>query len=121
MKERTIGEEQVSPKLGYLFSAAYKNDYKYYDDIQYGEYQRQTSDTIYDMRYATTQQGQMGERNVLIGLLGGVAYKTLRSKYRLNMMHLQNGESRAAQFFIDNNGEAVGQSGYFASLSLIHI
>ena len=115
LKERTIGEEQVSPKLGYLFSAAYKNDYKYYDDIQYGEYQRQTSDTIYDMRYATTQQGQMGERNVLIGLLGGVAYKTLRSKYRLNMMHLQNGESRAAQFFIDNNGEAVGQSGYLAS------
>jgi psp operon transcriptional activator len=27
-------------KLGYLFSASYKNEYKYYDDIAYGEYQR---------------------------------------------------------------------------------
>ena len=29
-------------------------------------------------------------------------------------MHLQNGESRAGQFTIDNDDEAVGQSGYLA-------
>ena len=29
-------------------------------------------------------------------------------------MRLQNGESRAGLFDIDNNGSAVGQSGYFA-------
>ena len=29
-------------------------------------------------------------------------------------MHLQNGESKAGQFLIDNDGEAVGQSGYMA-------
>lgn len=102
-------------KLGYLFSASYKNEYKYYNDIAYGEYQRLIDSSAYDMRYATTQQGQMGERNVLIGLLGGVAYKTQFNKYRLTTMHLQNGESRAAQFRIENNGEAVGQSGYLAT------
>lgn len=111
-----LGNENTqSRKLGYLFSASYKNDYRYYDDVQYGEYQRKIDSSSYEMTYATTQQGQMGERNVLIGLLGGLAYKTQFNKYRLNAMHLQNGESRAAQFRIDNNGEAVGQSGYLAS------
>jgi TonB-dependent receptor len=107
--------ETSSKKLGYLFSASYKNDYRYYDDVAYGEYQRKLDSTEYEMNYATTQQGQLGERNVLIGLLGGVAYKTQLHKYRLTAMHLQNGESRAAQFRIENNGEAVGQSGYLAT------
>ena len=108
-------EDSPSRKLGYLFSASYKNDYRYYSDVEYGEYQRKIDSTDYEMTYATTQQGQLGERSVLIGLLGGLAYKTQFNKYRLNAMHLQNGESRAAQFRIENNGEAVGQSGYIAS------
>jgi len=108
-------ENSPSRKLGYLFSASYKNEYRYYDDVEYGEYQRKIDSTNYEMTYATTQQGQMGERNVLIGLLGGLAYKTQFTKYRLTAMHLQNGESRAAQFRIENNGEAVGQSGYVAA------
>ena len=108
-------ENSPSRKLGYLFSASYKNEYRYYDDVEYGEYQRKIDSTNYEMTYATTQKGQMGERNVLIGLLGGLAYKTQFTKYRLTAMHLQNGESRAAQFRIENNGEAVGQSGYVAA------
>jgi TonB-dependent receptor len=108
-------ENSESRKLGYLFSASYKNEYRFYEDVQYGEYQRKIDSTNYEMTYATTQQGQLGERNVLIGLLGGLAYKTQFNKYRLTAMHLQNGESRAAQFRIENNGEAVGQSGYIAS------
>ena len=111
-----LGKENTpSRKLGYLFSASYKNDYRFYDDVQYGEYQRKIDSTDYEMTYATTQSGQLGERSVLIGLLGGLAYKTQFTKYRLTAMHLQNGESRAAQFRIENNGEAVGQSGYIAS------
>lgn len=103
------------PKLGYVFSASYKTEYRYYDDVRYGEFQRLIDPSITEMRYATTQEGQLGERNVLIGLLGGLAYKTATSKYRLSAMHLQNGESRAGQFEILNNGEAVGQSGYYAT------
>lgn len=108
-------ENSTTRKLGYLFSASYKNDYRLYDDVQYGEYQRRIDSTDYEMTYATTQSGQLGERSVLIGLLGGLAYKTQFTKYRLTAMHLQNGESRAAQFRIENNGEAVGQSGYIAA------
>jgi TonB-dependent receptor len=100
--------------LGYIFSASYKNDYTYYDDAFFGEYQRLSANEELDLRYANTQQGSIGENNILIGLLGGLAYKKGNSKYRLTVMRFQNGEKRAGQFDIDNNGDAVGQSGFIA-------
>ena len=109
-----LSNRSNSPKLGYIFSLSYKSDYKYYDDLVYGEYQRYIDPDKYEMRYATIQNGELGEHNVLVGLLGGVAFKTSLSKIRLTGMRLQNGESRAGKFSIDNDGEAVGQSGYFA-------
>lgn len=103
-----------SQSLGYLFSLSYKSEYKFYDDVNYGEYQRFIDPDLYEMRYATVQQGQIGERQNLLGALAGIAYKTKSSKYRLSILRLQSGESRAAKFDIDNDGEAVGQSGYYA-------
>jgi TonB-dependent receptor len=103
-----------SPKLGYIFSLSYKADFKYYDEVEFNEYQRYTASDVYEMRYATKQTGEMGEYNVLVGALGGLAYKTERTKIRLTAMHLQNGESRAGKFTIDNDAQAVGQSGYIA-------
>ncbi len=103
-----------SPKLGYIFSLSYKNGYQFYDDVAYGEYQRFIDPQKYEMRYATIQNGQMGENNVLVGALGGLAYKNNLTKLRLTVLHLQNGVSKAGTFSIDNDGAAVGQSGYFA-------
>ncbi len=103
-----------SPKLGYIFSLTWKSDYKYYNDVFYGEYQRYIDPAKTDLRYATRQTGEIGERNVLAGILGGLALKTQYSRFRLTAMHLQNGESRAGKFQIENDGEAVGQSGYRA-------
>jgi outer membrane receptor protein involved in Fe transport len=110
--ENTSGNND--PKLGYIFSLSYKTDYKFYDDVIYGEFQKRIESELFEMRYATLQNGQLGEKNVLIGALGGLAVKTRLSKIRLTALRLQNGESRAGKFKIDNNGEAVGQSGYFA-------
>lgn len=103
-----------NPKLGYILSLSYKTDFKFYEDVRYGEYQRSINPAVYELNEATTQTGSMGEYNVLVGALAGVAYKNLDTKYKLTLMHLQNGESRAAKFRIENNGEAVGQSGYIA-------
>lgn len=100
--------------LGYIFSLSYRTDYTYYDNAFYGEYQRPAASDAFPLRYANIQEGQLGERNTLVGILGGLAYKTNASKYRLTAMRLQNGESRAGQFDIDNNGDAVGQSGFIA-------
>ncbi len=103
-----------NPKLGYIFSLSYKSNYRYFDDVVYGEYQRYQDPDYNEIRYATIQNGRVGERNFLAGVLGGLAYKTNFSKIRLTAMHLQNGESRAARINIDNDGQAVGQSGYIA-------
>lgn len=102
-------------KLGYIFSLTYKNNQRFYDDVQYGEYQNIIDPDRYGLRYATTYDGQIGERNVLLGGLAGIAYKSERTKLKLTGMHLQNAESRAGQFFIDNDGEAIGQSGFIAT------
>lgn len=105
---------EKSRKLGYMFSLSYKNDYKYYSEAFFGEYQRFTDPDLLDLRYSNILDGQLGEQNVLIGALAGLAYKTENDKIRLTINHLQNGEKRAARLDIDNNGEAVGQSGYIA-------
>ncbi|KGE87070.1 MAG: TonB-dependent receptor domain-containing protein [Phaeodactylibacter xiamenensis] len=105
---------QREGKLGYIFSLSYRNDYTYYDDVFYGEYQRVADPADYELIYANDQFGQLGEQNILIGGLAGLAYKTKLSKYRFTAMRLQNGENRAGKFTIDNNGDAVGQSGYIA-------
>jgi outer membrane receptor protein involved in Fe transport len=98
--------------LGYIFSATYKNATVLYDDAFIGEYQRPLDPSEYELVYATTQNGQQAERNVLIGAQTGIAYKTKLSKFKLSVLHLQNGESKSSRFFIDDNGSAVGKSGY---------
>ena len=102
------------PKLGYIFSLSWRTDYKFWENQTFGEYQRYIDPTIYEMREATIQTGNVGEKNSLVGVLGGLALKTKSYKIRLTAMRLQSGESRAGTFEIYNNGEAVGQSGYHA-------
>ena len=112
---RKKGSEKASNrKLGYIFSLSYKSSYKHYDQVEYGEYQRDINASEYEMVTASTQKGSLSERNFLIGAIGGLAYKTNTSKIKLTLLHLQNGESRAGQFNIENFAGAVGQSGYEA-------
>ena len=103
-----------SHKLGYIFSASYKSNTVFYDDVIYGEYQRYVDPNNTNLRYATIQNGVKAERNVLGGILAGLAYKTDMSKFKFTALHLQNGINTAGQFYIDNDGEAIGQSGYKA-------
>ncbi len=114
----TFGNQKTlankSNKIGYLLSLNYKLDYQFYDNTTYGEYQRYKDASVSELRYATIQEGQYTDENVLIGGLAGIAYKGKKSKVRLMVMRLQNGEKRAGIFDIDNDGTAVGQSGYIA-------
>ncbi|ALO16709.1 TonB-dependent receptor [Salinivirga cyanobacteriivorans] len=101
-----------SPKLGYIFSVSYKNDFELYLNAEDGEYQRSTDNpSEYELLQADVKKGDIGKVNTLVGLLGGVAYKTNFSKIRMTLMHLQNGEKSAADLVIDNN-DVAGQSGY---------
>lgn len=115
----TLGDQYQfksdKPKsLGYIFSLSYQRSYTYYDNVTFGEYQRPSESFDYNMQYANILTGEFGEDMALLGGLAGLAYKTQKSKYRLTAMRLQSGTSRAGIFDIDNNGSAVGQSGYIA-------
>jgi TonB-dependent receptor len=103
---------QKGRKIGFILTGTYRNDKRFYDDIFVGEYQRPIPEDEYEMVVATTQDGVIAERNVLLGGMTGLALKTSNSRYKLNFMHLQNGESRAAQFELYDNGSAPGKSGY---------
>lgn len=102
-------------KLGYFFSGTYRSSSNHYGDYRLSEYQTQAAPGATELIYATRQNGTVSERNILLGGLAGIAFKTKYSKYKLTGMHLQNGESRAANFYIINSQSAPGQSGYIAN------
>lgn len=90
-----IGEN----KLGVIGLLNYKRNTMFYKGFQNGIYQKPNqSDASSELRADITTQGDLGEQNVLLSGMLGLNYKTERSKYTLNALRIQNGESRAAIF-----------------------
>ncbi len=84
--------------LGYNFSVSYKNNIDYYEGAEFGRYGKGNTSDILELDRREIQRGDYGTNNVLIGLMGGVALKSDQAKYKLNIIHLQNGESKAGIF-----------------------
>jgi len=105
-------DRKRSPKLGYIFSLTYQSDQEYYDDAFIGEYQNVADPSNPEMIYVDKFNGRVGSKSSLVGILGGLAYKTKNSKFKLNLMRIQNGVSRASIFSLDNNGAGGTASGY---------
>lgn len=84
--------------LGYTFGLSYKNNTEFYKDAEYGRYGLAADPDITEMEVREFQKGDVGMSNVLVSGLAGFALKTQRSKFRLNILHLQNGESKAGVF-----------------------
>ena len=82
---------------GYNFALNYKNETDYFKNAEYGRYGLTTPD-IYEMERREFQYGDFGVNNVLVSGLAGLALKTNKSKYRLNLLLIQNGESKAGIF-----------------------
>ncbi|MGB3465833.1 MAG: carboxypeptidase-like regulatory domain-containing protein, partial [Cyclobacteriaceae bacterium] len=99
-------------KIGYLLSGNYRNSIEFYDDVFFGEYQNDRNPAVQEFQRAFAQSGAIGRNNVLLGGLAGIAYKTEASKFKFNLMHLQNGQSSAGQFSLVDDDDAVGKSGY---------
>jgi hypothetical protein len=101
-------------KIGYIFSATYDNSRVFYDDIQFGEYQRPIPSDEFQLIPAVDQRGKLSENNILVGGLAGITYKTLLSKYKFTAMHLQSATARSAQLEIVNFEGAVQISDFEA-------
>ena len=85
-------------KLGYLLSISYKNKTSFYEAYERGVYRKPIDSSINELEVSNVQTGDLGKNNILISGLVGISYKTENSKYKLNLLHLQNGESQAGYF-----------------------
>lgn len=85
-------------RLGFLASVSYKNSTTYYEGAENNFYRRNSDKSVFELETDRTQRGDIGENNVLVSGLLGTSFKTARSKYKLNLLHLQNGESTAGVF-----------------------
>ncbi len=101
-----IGENN---KLGYLASFSYKNSTTFYENRLDGSYSIDANDKSNNQLVTDRiSSGSEGSNNVLLNGLVGLTYKTHNSKYRVNVLHIQNGESTGGFF---NQLVAQGGSG----------
>jgi len=94
--------------LGYNFGFSYKSNTEFYKDAEYGRYGLSSNPDIIELEVREFQVGDFGVNSVLLSGLAGFAVKTLNSKYRINLLHLQNGESKAGIF--DYTGSDQGSN-----------
>ncbi|QRM88984.1 TonB-dependent receptor plug domain-containing protein [Lacinutrix sp. WUR7] len=85
-------------KIGYQASLSYKNKTTLYEDTKDGSYTRHSENTFNGLVIDRTVEGTIGQNEVLLNGLVGLAYKTDKSKYKLTALHIQNGESTAGKF-----------------------
>lgn len=98
--------------LGYNFGFSYKNNTEFYKKAEYGRYGLSSDPDVTELEVREFQIGDFGVNNVLLSGLAGFAVKTAHSKYRLNIMHLQNGESKAGIFDYEGSDQGSNFSGY---------
>ena len=105
----TVGENN---KIGYLASVSYKNETTFYEGRVDGTFIRDQNDASVNELLATrTSVGDEGINSVLLNGLAGLSFKTERSKFRLNVLHIQNGESSGG-FFNQQIAQAAGGTGF---------
>ena len=97
--------------LGYNLGFSYKNSTEYYKNAEYGRYGLPADPDISDMEVREFQIGDYGSNSVLMSGLAGFAIKTTRSKLRLNIIHMQNGVSRAGIFDYEGSDQGSIFSG----------
>ncbi len=91
--------------LGYNFGFSYKNSTEYYKNAEYGRYGLASDPDITEMEVREFQIGDYGSNSVLMSGLAGIALKTRTSKIRLNMIHMQNGVSKAGIFDFEGSDQ----------------
>ncbi|WP_452220179.1 TonB-dependent receptor domain-containing protein [Lacinutrix salivirga] len=99
-------------KLGYIASLSYKNDITFYDNRIDGNYTKDENNSSNNNLLATRQtSGDEGIESVILNGLAGLVFKTKNSKFKANILHIQNGESSAG-FFNQRLAQGGGNAGF---------
>ncbi|MEZ4796803.1 MAG: TonB-dependent receptor [Flavobacteriaceae bacterium] len=97
----TLGNQYAigDDNIGYQASFSYKNETTFYENRKDGAYVKNNSDSsINDLNFVLDSNGAEGINNVILNGMLGLAYKTEKSKFKVNLLHIQNGESTAGTF-----------------------
>jgi hypothetical protein len=110
----SFGNQIAGEKLtwGYNLSLSYKNNTEYFENAEYGRYGLSGNPDVNEMDVREFQIGNYGVNTVLLGGIAGIAVKTKNSKYSLNVLHLQNGESKAGEFSYQGSDQGSVFEGY---------
>ncbi|PHR48880.1 MAG: hypothetical protein COA32_05300 [Fluviicola sp.] len=110
----SVGDQFKKEKytIGYNVNLSYKNSTEYYEDAVFGRYGLSGDKDVNQMEAREYQVGDYGVNNILSSGLVGLALKTAKSKYSLNVLHLQNGESKAGIFDYENTDQGAEFSGF---------
>ena len=85
-------------KLGYTAALSHKNNYEYYKE-NVTDYSKDVSNRDnFELEIDEQRDGEIGKNESQLALMLGTGLKNEKSKYKLNLLHLQSGESRAAKF-----------------------
>jgi TonB-dependent receptor len=93
--------------LGYSFAMSYKNSTDFYENAVFAKYGMSPNKSINELQQREYQIGDYGVNNVLLSGMAGFAIKTMKSKIRFNLLHLQNGEKKAGIFDYSNNDQGA--------------
>lgn len=100
----SLGNQIARPKVtwGYNAAVTYKNETEFYQNAEFNLFAKPIGQSEKELESLEKQQGDYGVNNVLLGGMAGIALKTNASKYKINFLHLQNGESKAGIFDFEN-------------------
>ena len=86
-------------KLGYLASFSYKNSTTFYENRVDGAFALDANNlSNNELVIDRISEGSEGINNILLNGLVGLTFKTKNSKYKVNALHIQNGESTGGFF-----------------------
>lgn len=85
-------------KLGYNFAVVYKNSRSFYDNAEFNSYGKPDNNSVYQLELRESQKGAYSKESALVGGLGGLALKSEKSKYRFNVLRLQNGVKKTGLY-----------------------
>lgn len=89
--------EDGSWRLGYLASVSYRNESEFYENFIAGQVFRRSQDNSeLQLQADRTNIGNLSTNNVLLTGLGGITVKGEKNKFKLNLLHIQNGETQSS-------------------------
>ncbi|MBR9915216.1 MAG: TonB-dependent receptor [Algicola sp.] len=96
-------------KIGYQASFSYKNETTFYENRNDGAYVKNFEDpSDTELKSVLDSRGSEGINNIILNGMLGLTYKTDKSKFKANLLHIQNGESTAGFFDQDISQDGVG-------------